>query len=275
MLSSPQTQSIPSYCGSSEKVITLALQASIASSNLVSRTKSHTFYTPKARGTIHGMTLTCAMDDNPEIHEGLSASRMPCTLLTHAYMPVFTTWTHWWETTKPCQRQTKKRSLRVFFSPPFSYSASLCEQLLAGGSGETPAYSLLGILLNVWIYTVFSCLNICVLPFAQTLVRRGKSLDSLNICRITFYSNWNMRESRFEYMSYYLLFKLNCRMGVSSIVWIYVVLPFAQTLTTFLGLLPCLNICRIAFYSNSLPTIRMPEAFECMSYCLLLKLSMG
>ena len=37
----------------------------------------------------------------------------------------------------------KKRSLRVFFSPPFSCSASLCEQLLAGGSGETPAYSLL------------------------------------------------------------------------------------------------------------------------------------
>lgn len=77
--------------GSSEMVITLAFQASIASSNLVYRTKSHTFYTPKARGTIHGMTLTCAMDDNPEIHEGLSASRMPCTLLSHAYMPVFTT----------------------------------------------------------------------------------------------------------------------------------------------------------------------------------------
>ena len=34
----------------------------------------------------------------------------------------------------------------MFFSPPFSCSASLCEQLLAGGSGETPAYSLLGIL---------------------------------------------------------------------------------------------------------------------------------
>ena len=31
----------------------------------------------------------------------------------------------------------------MFFSPPFSYSASLCEQLLAGGSGETPAYSFL------------------------------------------------------------------------------------------------------------------------------------
>lgn len=29
----------------------------------------------------------------------------------------------------------------MFFSPPFSCSASLCEQLLAGGSGETPAYS--------------------------------------------------------------------------------------------------------------------------------------
>ena len=31
----------------------------------------------------------------------------------------------------------------MFFSPPFSCSASLCEQLLAGGSGETPAYTLL------------------------------------------------------------------------------------------------------------------------------------
>ena len=30
------------------------------------------------------------------------------------------------------------------FSPPFSCSASLCEQLLAGGSGETPAYSFFG-----------------------------------------------------------------------------------------------------------------------------------
>lgn len=225
VLSSPQTQSIPSYCGSSEKVITLALQASIASSNLVSRTKSHTFYTPKARGTIHGMTLTCAMDDNPEIHEGLSASRMPCTLLTHAYMPVFTTWTHWWETTKPCQTPNKKRSLRVFFSPPFSYSASLCEQLLAGGSGETPAYSLLGIL--------FECLNICrifliytcrfwrkyaawfeymfwiyvVLLFAQTFRTRKHwmlQFEYMSYCLlITLKGN-----SQFECMSYYLLPKL-------------------------------------------------------------------
>ena len=85
--------------------------------------------------------LTCAMDDSPEIHEGLSASRYALHPLHTHTIPVFTTWTHWWETTKPCQTPNKKRSLRVFFSPPFSYSASLCEQLLAGGSGETPAYS--------------------------------------------------------------------------------------------------------------------------------------
>lgn len=222
VLSSPQTQSIPSYCGSSEKVITLALQASIASSNLVSRTKSHTFYTPKARGTIHGMTLTCAMDDNPEIHEGLSASRMPCTLLTHAYMPVFTTWTHWWETTKPCQTPNKKRSLRVFFSPPFSYSASLCEQLLAGGSGETPAYSLLGILfeflfeyMSYFPYLYLSILTkICsliwiyvVLPFVQTFRTRKHwmlQFEYMSYCLlITLKGN-----SQFECMSYYLLPKL-------------------------------------------------------------------
>lgn len=173
--------------------------------------------------------LTCAMDDSPEIHEGLSASRYALHPLHTHTIPVFTTWTHWWETTKPCQTPNKKRSLRVFFSPPFSYSASLCEQLLAGGSGETPAYSLLGILLNVWIYTVFSCLNICVLPFAQTPVRRGKSLDSLNICRITFYLNF-CREVIwsywFECMSHYLLLKLKHE-GIK--VWIYVVLPFVQT----------------------------------------------
>lgn len=40
----------------------------------------------------------------------------------------------------------------MFFSPPFSYSASLCEQLLAGGSGETPAYTLLE---DCRIYTSF------------------------------------------------------------------------------------------------------------------------
>lgn len=120
---------------------------------------------------------------------------------------------------------------------------------------------------TVWIYVV--------LPFTWTSAARSSGATGLNVCRITFYSNWNMRESRFEYMSYYLLFKLNCRMGVSSIVWIYVVLPFAQTYRRVELCPTCLNICRIAFYSNSLPTIRMPEAFECMSYCLLLKLSMG
>lgn len=68
----------------------------------------------------------------------------------------------------------KKRSLRVFFSPPFSCSASLCEQLLAGGSGETPAYSLLFKLNFLWIYAV--------LTLIQTLVP-NKSLH-INVFRL-------------------------------------------------------------------------------------------
>ena len=47
----------------------------------------------------------------------------------------------------------------MFFSPPFSYSASLCEQLLAGGSGETPAYSLLFKLNFLWIYVVLTLIQ--------------------------------------------------------------------------------------------------------------------
>lgn len=62
-----------------------------------------------------------------------------------------------------------------FFSPPFSCSASLCEQLLAGGSGETPAYSLL-FKLNVWIWIY------AVLTLIQTLVP-NKSLH-INVFRL-------------------------------------------------------------------------------------------
>lgn len=47
----------------------------------------------------------------------------------------------------------------MFFSPPFSCSASLCEQLLAGGSGETPAYSLLFKLNFLWIYVVLTLIQ--------------------------------------------------------------------------------------------------------------------
>ena len=293
MLSRKQSQFYSSYCGSSEKVITLALQASIASSNLVSRTKSHTFYPLKLVGQsmawlshARWTTILKSMKDCQQ------AVCLAPSWLTHTCQCSRHELTDGKQPSH-VKRQTKSGVYGCFFSPPFSCSASLCEQLLAGGSGETPAYSLLGILLNVWIYTVFSCLNICVLPFAQTPVRRGKSLDSLNVCRITFYLNfcreviwsyWFECMSHYlllklkhegikvEYMSYYLLFKLNCRMGVSSIVWIYVVLPFAQTLTTFLGLLPCLNICRITFCSNFTIRRLFPFWFEYMSYYLLLKL---
>lgn len=171
MLSRKQSQLYSSYCGSSEKVITPAFQASIASSNLVSRTKSHTFYPLKLVGQSMAWPLTCAMDDSPEIHEGLSASRMPCTLLSHAYMPVFTTWTHWWETTKPCQRQTKSGVYGCFFSPPFSCSASLCEQLLAGGSGENTGLFFFGYF--VWIFEYmpyFPSLNLSILTKICSLI---------------------------------------------------------------------------------------------------------
>lgn len=182
MLSRKQSQFYSSYCGSSEKVITPAFQASIASSNLVSRTKSHTFYPLKLVGQSMAWPLTCAMDDSPEIHEGLSASRMPCTLLSHAYMPVFTTWTHWWETTKPCQTPNKKRSLRVFF-----LSTLLLLRIFvwtAPRRWEWRKHRLIlfwVFCLNFWIYAVFS--------FFKPVDFDENMQPDLNICRITFYSN--------------------------------------------------------------------------------------
>ena len=245
MLSRKQSQLYSSYCGSSEKVITPAFQASIASSNLVSRTKSHTFYPLKLVGQSMAWPLTCAMDDSPEIHEGLSASRMPCTLLSHAYMPVFTTWTHWWETTKPCQRQTKSGVYGCFFSPPFSCSASLCEQLLAGGSGENTGLFFFWVFcLNFWIYAVFS--------FFKPVDFDENMQPDLNICRITFYSTGGMLDTTQTRLNICRItfLKLRKLTKICALVWIYVVLPFTQT-TMWLRSFPMsLNICRITFCSN-------------------------
>ena len=98
----------------------------------------------------------------------------------------------------------------------------------------------------VWIYVV--------LPFGQTSSPDSSQPAGLNICRITFWSNsicWSRCSFRFEYMSYYLLVKLDfARFRVDN-VWIYVILPFGQTRTIFWLTLFCLNICRITFWSNS------------------------
>ena len=59
----------------------------------------------------------------------------------------------------------------MFFSPPFSCSASLCEQLLAGGSGETPAYSFVG--------------KTAVLLLPSTMYFSSEADVRLEDCRIT------------------------------------------------------------------------------------------
>ena len=81
----------------------------------------------------------------------------------------------------------------MFFSPPFSCSASLCEQLLAGGSGETPAYSLLGIL----TYYFFLLLTPPRLRIPQ----------GLEDCRITasFYSYRDYRSGENDWKTAVLL----------------------------------------------------------------------
>lgn len=121
----------------------------------------------------------------------------------------------------------------MFFSPPFSYSASLCEQLLAGGGGETPAYSFVG--------NFVECLNIYRIFLFEYMC-------------ITFCSNSGEEREitgQFEYMSYYLLLKLE---------------PLGHAA-------PCsLNICRITFYLNFCREVIWSYWFECMSHYLLLKL---
>ena len=78
--------------------------------------------------------------------------------------------------------------------------------------------------------------------------------SGLNICRIAFYSNYNVIEvfsNEFEYMSYYLLLKLTQTLRVCH---------------------SGLNICRITFCSNYRQIDDFANAFEYMSYYLLLKL---
>ena len=103
-----------------------------------------------------------------------------------------------------------------------------------------------GVLAGVWIYVV--------LPFGQTWSSRAWSGKGLNICRITFWSNFKKEKTivgLFEYMSYYLLVKLGQTQSLHRKVWIYVVLPFGQTASSASRVRVSLNICRITFWSNS------------------------
>ena len=153
------------------------------------------------------------MDDNPEIHEGLSASRMPCTLLTHAYMPVFTTWTHWWETTKPCQTPNKKRSLRVFF-----LSTLLLPRVFVWTAPRRWEWRNTGLF---FVGNFVECLNIYRIFLFEYMC-------------ITFCSNSGKEREitgQFECMSHYLLLELLPRGHLELLVWMYVALPFTQTET--------------------------------------------
>ena len=73
-------------------------------------------------------------------------------------------------------------------------------------------------------------------------------------------------------MSYCLLLKLQCDWGLFQWVWIYVVLPFAQTFVKIVLRQNRLNICRITFCSNLTGVEKDSSLFEYMSYYLLLKL---
>ena len=73
-------------------------------------------------------------------------------------------------------------------------------------------------------------------------------------------------------MSYYLLLKLQSVNPRATSVWIYVVLPFAQTHSYDSIWRTGLNICRITFCSNWMDSGHNLVEFEYMSYYLLLKL---
>ena len=103
----------------------------------------------------------------------------------------------------------KKRSLRVFFLSTLLLSASLCEQLLAGGSGENTGLFFFGYF--VWIFEYmpyFPSLNLSILtkicalvwiyvllPVTQTTMWLRSFPMSLNICRITFCANSRHRRT--------------------------------------------------------------------------------
>ena len=131
----------------------------------------------------------------------------------------------------------------MFFSPPFSCSASLCEQLLAGGSGETPAYSLLGIL----TYYFFLLLTPPRLRIPQ----------GLEDCRITasFYSYRDYRSGENDWKTAVLLLPFTTgittedinRIGILPYYYFLLLLGYCR------GLHSRLEDCRIytSFYLTS------------------------
>ena len=97
---------------------------------------------------------------------------------------------------------------------------------------------------------------------------------SLNICRITFCSNSGEEREitgQFEYMSYYLLLKLEL-LGHAASWFEYMSHYLSQTQKIDEDMRSGLNICRIAFYSNYNVIEVFSNEFEYMSYYLLLKL---
>ena len=146
----------------------------------------------------------------------------------------------------------------MFFSPPFSCSASLCEQLLAGGSGETPAYTLLEycrIYTSFYLYGALSGSSmIGILPYYYFLLLGHQS------CLIA--SDWI---GRLPYL--YFLLPLQ-RATLRSADWKTAVLLLPSTGVTFIFTNARLEYCRIytSFYSEvvtpELPQIgRLPYLY--------------
>lgn len=222
MLSRKQSQFYSSYCGSSEKVITLALQASIASSNLVSRTKSHTFYPLKLVGQsmawlshARWTTILKSMKDCQQ------AVCLAPSWLTH------TCQCSRHELTDGKQPSHVKRQTKSGVYGCFSLHPSPAPRLCVNSSSPVGVAKHRLILFRYFVLNVFEYMpyfpyldlsiltKICgliwiyvVLPFNQTYVFFNPFIFSLNMCRITF------------------LLKLTSAVGVESFVWMYVVLPF-------------------------------------------------
>lgn len=271
MLSRKQSQFYSSYCGSSEKVITPAFQASIASSNLVSRTKSHTFYPLKLVGQSMAwlsharwttilksmkdcqqavclapswLTHTCQCSRH-ELTDGKQPSHVNAKqkaestgvfLSTLLLLRVFV-WT--------APRRWEWRNTGLFFVGNFVeclniYRIFLFEYMcitFCSNSGEERE-----------ITGQFEYMSYYLLLKLEPLGHAAPC--SLNICRITFYLNF-CREVIwsywFECMSHYLLLKLFADDTHAGGVWMYVALPFAQTFNGLTRWNSCLNVCRITF----------------------------
>lgn len=221
MLSRKQSQFYSSYCGSSEKVITLALQASIASSNLVSRTKSHTFYPLKLVG-------------------------QSMAWLSHAR------WTTILKSMKDCQQA-------VCLAPSWLTHTCQCSRHELT-DGKQPSH--VNAKQKAESTGVFLSTLLLLRVFVWTAPRRWEWRNTgLFLLGILF-------EFLFEYMSYFPYLYLSILTKICSLIWIYVVLPFAQTFRTrkhWMLQFEYMSYCLLI-------TLKGNSQFECMSYYLLPKL---